>query len=233
MTDGLKQKATDTTAQIQPIQDKVDFVTAVHKYHMALVRIYYTLAQYTDSKVIYSDAAYSGTTMTVHAYTPSLAEVGRYLQRMYHNIQVDTGPNAVFSNVSIDHVPGYPEGYVYKYYVGNTLVSVGSPPAGVTAPGSVQAAGPEHQAPAPAARPAPAADTPTARRWRQRPQRAGSPRRPAGSRTRTPADAYSEPITPIETLIQKQMNPLPVPRQQEEFQSSSAQRPRQARRAGL
>ena len=177
VTDALKQKATDTTAQIKPIQDKVDFVTAVHKYHMALVRIYYTLAQYTDSKVIYSDAAYSGTTMTVHAYTPSLAEVGRYLQRMYHNIQVDTGPNAVFSNVSIDHVPGYPEGYVYKYYVGNTLVSVGSPPAGVTAPGSVQAPGQNTNAPGSSGSPGSGSSFPQARRRRQLPQQGGPVRR--------------------------------------------------------
>ena len=60
-------------------------------------------------QVIYSDATYSGSTMTVHAYAPSIAEVGRYLQRMYHNIQVRSpDPNTVvFKDIAIDHVPGY------------------------------------------------------------------------------------------------------------------------------
>ena len=40
---------------------------------------------------------------------------------------------------------------------------------------------------------------------------------PGGPPARTPADAYSQPITPIETLLQKETNPLSVPRQQEAF----------------
>ena len=111
---------------------------------------------------------------------------------------MDTGPNAVFSNVSIDHVPGYPEGYIYKYYLGNTLVSVGSPPAGVIAPGSVQAS----------------SQTPGQNTNAARPSSSSVARQPdggtqaGGQPTRTPADAYSEPITPFETLYQKELNPL-------------------------
>ena len=133
ITDGLKAKAQTISGQVAPIKAKVDFVQAVRNYNISLARLYATLAYYTDSKVIYSDAAYSGTTMTVKAYVPSIAEVGRYLQQMYRACGAD--PNKyLFKDVSIDKIPGYPDAFVNQYYLGKTLVSVGAPPAGANQP---------------------------------------------------------------------------------------------------
>ena len=207
-TDNFKTEAANTRAQVAPIAAKVKFVYDVRQYHQALVRVYYTLAQYTDSKIIYSDATYSGSTMTVHAYAPSIAEVGRYLQRMYQSIQADTdllaknpaAPKPVFSNVSIDHVPGYPEGYVNKYYLGNTLVAVGTPPAGTNLPG--------------AATNGQNANQNTNASGSNGPGNSGSGTNQNGQ---NPALAFAEGITPIETILQRQMNPFAVPRQRAAF----------------
>ena len=241
VTDGLRATAASTLAEIKPIQDKVDFVDAVHKYNASLVRIYYTLAQYTDSKVNYFDATYSGSTMTVHAYAPSIAEVGRYLQRMYHNIQVDAGPNAVFSSVTIDKVPGYPEGYLNKYYVGKTLVSVGSPPAGTNLPGSSQSPGQNtNGSGSSGGYPGgsggssgggyPGGSGGSSSGGYPGGSGGGSGGYPGGGSTtsgtgtarfgqaiKDAASAFGEIPTPIDTLIQKQLNPLAVPRQQAEY----------------
>ena len=114
-TDGLRTQAQNTRSQIAPIQAKVDYVKAVHQHNNDIVTFWDTVSRYSDPKVIYSDAAVSGTTLTIKAYSPSLAEIGRYLQAMYQE------PD--FQSVGIDKLPGYPEAVVNKLYLGNQLLA--------------------------------------------------------------------------------------------------------------
>ncbi len=114
-TDALRQQTQATTAQIAPIQAKVDFVKAVHQHNTDIGNFWATVAAYSDPKVIYSDAVVSGNALTIKAYSPSLAEIGRYLQAMYQE------PD--FQSVAIDKLPGYPEAVVAKVYLGNQLIA--------------------------------------------------------------------------------------------------------------
>ena len=93
------------------------------------VKLYNTLADTSPkSSFIYSDAAVSGATMTIKAYSPSVEEVGRYLQAMYHE------PD--FQTVAVDQVPGYPDNVRHLYYLNGTMVFAdgasgsSAPPAG-------------------------------------------------------------------------------------------------------
>ena len=114
-TDDLKTLAATTIAQVAPIQAKLDFVAAVHKNPRDWVKLYNTLADTSPkSSFIYTDAAVSGATMSIKAYSPSVEEVGRYLQAMYHE------PD--FQTVAVDHVPGYPDNVRNLYYLNGTLV---------------------------------------------------------------------------------------------------------------
>jgi hypothetical protein len=118
--DNIAAEAVTVKAAVQPTQDKLTFVKLVHEFNEKWPQLYETLAQYTDLKVIYSGAAVSGTTMSIKAYAPSIAEIGRYLERIYEE------PD--FNQVSIDHLPGYPGAIVKKYYLDGKLVGVGAPP---------------------------------------------------------------------------------------------------------
>lgn len=114
-TDDLRTLAASTLAQVKPIQDKLDFVEAVHKNPRDWVKLYNTLADTSPkSSFIYTDAAVSGATMSIKAYSPSVEEVGRYLQAMYHE------PD--FQTVAVDHVPGYPDNVRHLYYLNGVLV---------------------------------------------------------------------------------------------------------------
>ena len=128
VVDALRANAATTRAQVQPIQDKLNFVTAVYQYNKSWARLYDTLARYTDPAMIYTQASVTGTTMAIHAWAPSIAEVGRYLQEIYKE------PD--FSSVSIDQLPGYPDAVIDKYYLDGQLISVGA------APGTQPANGP-------------------------------------------------------------------------------------------
>jgi Tfp pilus assembly protein PilN len=130
---GVTQQAQTVQASVAPIQAKVDFVKAVHQYNLSQVRIYANLAHYTDPKIIYSDAAYSGDTMTIQAYTPSFPELLVYLP------EIRKDPD--FTSVTINTVPDSSNAYVTNYYVGHTLVSVGTPPGGATGQGQGGPAG--------------------------------------------------------------------------------------------
>jgi hypothetical protein len=132
--DNITAEAQAVTTAIQPTADKLAFVGKVWDYNTQWVQLYETLARYTDLKVIYSGAAVSGSTMTIKAYAPSIAEIGRYLERIYEE------PD--FKQVSIDHLPGYPGALVKKYYLDGKLVGVGAPPnIGQGGPGQGAAAG--------------------------------------------------------------------------------------------
>lgn len=115
-TQGLRALATSTLAQVAPIQANLDFVKAVHDYARQWVSLYGTLAQYTDPRMIYTDAAVSGTTMAIKAYTPSISEVGRYMQAIYKE------PD--FTSVGIDKLPGYPDNVISQVYLDGRLIGI-------------------------------------------------------------------------------------------------------------
>ena len=119
-TDALKAQAAAQRSQIAPLKAKVDYVKAVEAYNNSIVAFWNTVAQYSDPKIIYTDAQVAGTALTIKAYSPSIAEVGRYLQAMYQE------PD--FSTVGIDKLPGYPDALVTKYYLYGKLVGIGSAP---------------------------------------------------------------------------------------------------------
>ncbi len=137
-TDASKALAASTLAQVDPIKAKIDFVAAVLAYPGHWVQFYNTLANVTPlNSLIYSGttlgagtaaaggypgggaagataAATGPTAVTIKAYSPSVASVGRYLQAMYRE------PD--FTTVAVDKVPGYPDNVRSLYYYGKTLV---------------------------------------------------------------------------------------------------------------
>ena len=117
--DALEAQAVSTKAQVQPIQDKVDFAAAVHKYNRDQVQLINAVAQESptgNAKLIYSGIAPGPgyQTMTIKAYSPSVETVGRYLQAMYQA--------PVFSSVTVDKIPGYPDNVQHRWYLGKTMV---------------------------------------------------------------------------------------------------------------
>lgn len=115
-TQDLRTLAVSTIAQIAPIQADLNFVKLVHDYNREWAALYAVLAQYTDPNMIYTDAATNGAIMTIKAHSPSVAEVGRYLQAIYKE------PD--FKTVSIDKLPGYPENVLSKVYLGSKLIGI-------------------------------------------------------------------------------------------------------------
>ena len=115
ITDGLKAQAATTIAQVAPIQAKLQFVTDTDAYARKWVALYNTLADTTPkSSFIYTGAQVTGPTMAIKAYSPSVEEVGRYLQVMYHE------PD--FSTVVVDKIPAYPDNIRHLYYLNGVMV---------------------------------------------------------------------------------------------------------------
>ena len=142
ITQGYVTDAANRRSQIAPLKAKVDFVNQVYAYNLSQPAFFARLAQYTDPKIIYTDATVAGTTLTIKAFCPSLADVGRYLQAIYNE------PD--FQTVAIDKLPGYPEATVTRYYLYGKLVGVGTSPANTT-PGAAGTPAPAAQnTPAPA-----------------------------------------------------------------------------------
>ena len=114
-TDALKAQATTTIAQVAPIQAKLQFVEDCNDHIRQVVALWNRLADTTPkSSFIYTGASVSGTTMSIKAYSPSVEEVGRYLQTMYHE------PD--FVTVAVDHIPAYPENVRHLYFLNGVLV---------------------------------------------------------------------------------------------------------------
>ncbi|MEO7904083.1 MAG: hypothetical protein ABIZ35_28545 [Capsulimonas sp.] len=130
-TDTAKSGASSVRTAIAPTEAKLQFVVDARNYNKEWARLYDTVARYTDPKMIYTDATVSGTALSIKAYAPSIAEVGRYLEAIYKE------PD--FQTVSIDKLPGYPEAVVNKYYLDGQLVGIGAPPVAI--PGLPGAAG--------------------------------------------------------------------------------------------
>ena len=114
-TDNYKSEAATTISQVAPIQAKLKFVTDADAYARKWVALYNTLADTTPkSSFLYTGAAVTGQTMAIRAYSPSVEEVGRYLQVMYHE------PD--FTSVVVDKIPAYPENIRHLYFYNGTLV---------------------------------------------------------------------------------------------------------------
>ncbi len=137
-TDASKALAASTLAQVAPIKAKIDYVTAVHVYDGNQIQFYNTLADVTPrNSLIYGGTAFGAgtgaagggypgasgaattaatgpTSVSIKAYSGSVATVGRYLQAMYRE------PD--FTTVAVDKVPGYPDNVRNLYYYGKTLV---------------------------------------------------------------------------------------------------------------
>ena len=115
ITDALKAQAVTTLAQVDPIKAKLQFVLDVNAYDRKWVALYNTLADTTPkSSFIYTGAQVTGPTMAIKAYSPSVEEVGRYLQVMYHE------PD--FSSVVVDKIPAYPDNVRHLYYLNGVMV---------------------------------------------------------------------------------------------------------------
>ncbi len=133
-TDALKAQATTTIAQVGPIQAKLQFVTDGDAYMRKWVALWNTLADTTPkSSFIYTGASVSGTTMAIKAYSPSVEEVGRYLQVMYHE------PD--FVTVAVDHIPAYPENVRHLYFLHGVLVFADGASGGTTTQSSFGGSG--------------------------------------------------------------------------------------------
>ncbi|MGI4788154.1 MAG: PilN domain-containing protein [Janthinobacterium lividum] len=115
ITDSLKADAVTTLGQVAPIQAKLQFVDAVNAYILKWIALYNRLADTTPkSSFIYTGAQVTGPTMAIKAYTPSVEEVGRYLQVMYHE------PD--FLTVAVDKIPAYPDNIRHFYYLDGVMV---------------------------------------------------------------------------------------------------------------
>lgn len=122
-TDSYKTEAANTLAQVDPIKAKLKFVTDIDAYTRKWVALYNTLAETTPkSSFIYTGAQVTGPTMAIKAYSPSVEEVGRYLQVMYHE------PD--FTMVSVDKIPAYPDNIRHLYYLNGVMVFADGATAG-------------------------------------------------------------------------------------------------------
>jgi len=131
ITDSRKAQAAAARTGVKPTQDKLDFVFAVDAYTRQWVALYNTLADSSPrSTLIYTDASVTGPTMTIKAYSPSVADVGRYLQAMYNE------PD--FKDVGVDKVPGYPDNVRHLYYLKGKLVFADGMTSATDSPGASQ-----------------------------------------------------------------------------------------------
>ena len=120
VNDAIKAKTTSERAAIAPITANLKMVSDIYAYNASWAKLYDTMARYTTSDMIYTEAKVDGSTLAIHAWAPSIAAVGRYLQEMYRE------PD--FSSVTIDQLPGYPDAVLNKYYLNGQLIAVGTPP---------------------------------------------------------------------------------------------------------
>jgi len=119
--DALEAQAGSTKAKVKPIQDKVDFVAAAHAYIRAQYAVFNAIADQSPSPRSNAGFIYSGiapgagySSVVIKAYSPSVEQVGRYLQAMYQA--------PVFSSVAVDKIPGYPDNVQHRWYLGRTMV---------------------------------------------------------------------------------------------------------------
>ena len=135
-TDAARAETQAALAQIQPVQDKLDFIQKVNDYRSQWIKLYVTLGQWTSrSGFIYTDASVKGTSMTIKAYSPSVSDVTVYLQSMYQE------PD--FASITVDKVVGFPANSRHLYYLdGHLVFADGAAPALAPPAGSTPSSGP-------------------------------------------------------------------------------------------
>jgi hypothetical protein len=106
--------ASSTTATVAPIQGKINFVNGVQTYNQYYPTLFETVARFTSPRILYYGMSVSGSTMTIDAYTPSIDELGRYLQVMYHE------PD--FTSVSISSIPTPDQAAEKVYYYKGAVI---------------------------------------------------------------------------------------------------------------
>ncbi len=121
-------QATNILSAIGPITDKLTFFQNVQTYNHAYIDLYRTVAKYTSPKVLYTSMAVSGSTLTINAYTPSIDELGRYLQVMYREPDI--------SAVSISSVPTPDQAALTVYEYKGTVIGVTGGPGSSSTSGS-------------------------------------------------------------------------------------------------
>lgn len=110
--EAIKSKTTQILSQIQPLQDKVDFVKNVRFNNTLAPRIYTNAAKYTIRQVEYNSMKVSGNTLTIGGFVSgengkgdasgkqSVQNFGRYLITFFGNPDITA--------LSVAGLPGYP-----------------------------------------------------------------------------------------------------------------------------
>lgn len=96
----LQAKASDEKNSIQPIDQKLKFITDVLKYNQEYPKLYAEVAKWTYDKVSYSSLSCDGTQVIMNARVKSLDDLGRFLLNMYRATDL-------FTSVTISAIPGY------------------------------------------------------------------------------------------------------------------------------
>jgi len=89
--------AASTLAAAAPVQANIQFYHDVQTYNASYPDLYEEVARFTSPKILYTSMAVDGQTLTIDAYTPSIEELGRYLQVMYHEPDI--------TSVSVASIP--------------------------------------------------------------------------------------------------------------------------------
>lgn len=99
----LEQQATQETAKIDPMNQKLQFIDGVMAYNRIAPDLYEQLGRFTYEKVRYREITLTDTQMEITAYAPSISDAGRYLLNLYRATNI-------FSQVSMSSVPGFGSG---------------------------------------------------------------------------------------------------------------------------
>ncbi|OFX17421.1 MAG: hypothetical protein A2Z18_03615 [Armatimonadetes bacterium RBG_16_58_9] len=99
--EAIKTEATSARSRIEPVKKKTDFINDVLDYNVKMPRLYEEIAKWAYEKVEYRSFQFNGTNVVIQARVKTLDDLGRYLLNMYRATDL-------FSQVSIDGVPGYP-----------------------------------------------------------------------------------------------------------------------------
>ena len=98
---GIQKQGQDMTASIQPLQQKIDFISGVLEYNQKFAALYEQVGKWTYERVVYASMQSDGNVVAMQARAKSLDDVGRFLLNMYRATDL-------FTEVMISGVPGYP-----------------------------------------------------------------------------------------------------------------------------
>jgi len=99
----IEKERDEWKAKVPAIQQKLDFIRNVLEYNKKYPKLFEDVARWTYEKVAYTDMASDGAQVSMTARATSLDDIGRFLLNMYR-------ATALFTEVTISGVPGYPIG---------------------------------------------------------------------------------------------------------------------------